>query len=219
MAAAAKPFDFAEFDAPMQEPNDTPAIALTTTAAPAKTYSQDELDAAIAEACTNAVTSIAAAEALKQTALLDAIAARLADGTNTEFTGVEDHIDALTNVAEAIVTEYCRASAIAHPVDAATAMVARYLHAANDGANAALIVPADTTKRAKTAIEKALAERGGDHVTIATDNALSRGELRLEWRGGAMTQNHDDLAKQIKDLFAAAKSGRTRQSPKKEQLS
>jgi len=219
MAAAAKPFDFAEFNAPAQQPVAEPSLALAPTPTREKTYSQDQLDAAIADARADTVKSIAAGEALKQTALLDTIAARLTDAADAETIGVENHIGTLTDIAETIVTEFCKSAAIAHPVDAAVAMLDRYLRATDTDAGATLILPASTTKRAQTSIQKALAERGGDHIAIATDSALSRGELRLDWRGGAMTQTHDALAKQIKDLFATTSPGRTRQSPKKEQLS
>lgn len=221
MAAAAKPFDFAAFDAPPAHIGDQHVIATTSAplTSPAKTYSQEALDTAIADARADAEKTIVAAEAVKQTARLESIAVRLADTADTEMAGIENHIETLTNVAEAIVTEFCKATAIAHPVDTAIALLERYLRAAEDSAGASLVLPADTTKRTKTAIEKALAEHGGDYIGLTTDNALLRGELRLEWRGGAMSQTHDALAAQIKDLLAATKPGRTRISPKKEQLS
>lgn len=219
MPAAAKPFDFAEFDAPTPESDRAPAIALAPSPAPAKTYSQEELDAAIADTRADAAKSIAATQALKQTALLETIAAHLADTADTEIAGIESHIEALTNLAETVVTEYCKAAGIAHPVDAAIEMLERYLRAADDSAGATLVLPSKTTKRARAAIAKALAERGGDHIAIASDETSSRGEMRLEWRGGAMTQSHDALEKQIKGLFAATKPISPRQSPRKEHLS
>lgn len=221
MPAAAKPFDFAEFDAPTPDSDDAPTIALATAAAPApaKTYSQEEMDAAVASARADAAKSVAAEEALKQTALLNAIAARFTDTADAETVGMERHIETLTNLAETIVTKYCKAVGVAHPVDAALAMLDRYLRAADESAGATLVLPVKTTKRTRTAIEKALAQRGSDHIAIATDESLSRGEMRLEWRNGAMTQNHDALEKQIKDLFAAAKPISPQRSSRKEQLS
>ncbi len=212
MAAAATPFDFSAFDAPAPIRPSTIAVAQDVS----KTYTQKELNAAVSQARKDAVKSIAAAEALKQTALLEVIATGLTDASAAEIDGLAEHIETLTNVAQTIVTEFCVAGAIAHQTETALAMIDRYLKAANDGAGATLVLSSKTTKRGRAHIEKALAEHGGDHIAIVTDASLTPGDVRLEWRGGAMTRTRDAITEQIKDIFAATKINRTPRSLKKE---
>ncbi len=210
MAAAARPFDFGAFDAP---------APVATAPEPSAVYSQADLDAAVAQARKDAVKSISAGEALKQTALLEAIAARLTQTTAAEIDRVAEHIETLTDVAETIVKQFCISSAAAQQTEAALAMADRFLRASDDDAGAALVLPGRTPKRGIAHIKKTLAERAGDQISITTDNALSPGEIRLEWRGGAMTRNHDDINAQIEAIFAATKVSRRGRSTKKETTS
>ncbi len=212
MAAAARPFDFNAFDAAAPV---APALGAAAPE-PATAYTQAELDAAVAEARKDAVKSIAAGEALKQTALLEAISARLADAASSEIDGVADHLETLTGITETIVKQVCIASAAAQQTEAIMAMADRFLRAADDDAGATLVLPGKTTKRARAQIEKSLAERAGDQITVLTDNALSPGEVRLEWRGGAMARTHDDINARIEAIFAATKPSRAARSARKE---
>ncbi len=212
MAAAARPFDFSAFDAPAPL---TPT-PVASEPEPATSYTQAELDEAVAQARKDAVKSIAAREALNQTALLESISSRLTETTVAEIDRVAEHIDMLTDVAETIVKEFCITSAAAQQSEAALAMVDRFLRATDDAAGATIVLPAKTAKRGLARIKKAIAERAGDQVTVTTDAALSPGEIRLEWRGGAMARNHDDINAQIEAIFAATKVSRSGRSTKKE---
>lgn len=200
MPAAATPFDFSDFDAPAAAP--TP-IKMRTK--PAVTYTQGELDNAIAEARKDAVKAIAAAEAIKQTALMDEIAARLNQSREAENERIAQHIETLTAIAENIVTTFCADAGLARQGDMALGLVDRFLRASETRAEATLVISAKTSKRCRARIEKALAGRDADHVALVTDKAMAQGDARLEWRGGAMAQSGDEIRQQIKALFSATR--------------
>jgi|GEM_PF-3232037 len=201
MPAAATPFDFNDFDAPVAAPA---PIKMRTK--PAVTYTQAELDDAIAEARKDAVKAIAAAEAIKQTALMDEIAARLNRSLDAENARIAQHVETLTAIAENIVTTFCADAGLARQGDIALGMVDRFLQASETRAEATLVIPAKTSKRCRARIEKALADREADHVAIVADKAMAQGDARLEWRGGAMAQSGDDIQEQIKALFSATRT-------------
>lgn len=198
MPSQAKPFDFAAFEA-------AAAVDNQSEAASEKSYSQAELDAACAKAREEALSSMLAGEARNQSACLETIAARLSVATSTEIDGVAAHIDRLTALSREIIETFCTHAAAIQQTEAALALVDQFLKADPDTPPACLTLSSKTTKKTRTAIEKAVAAKDvSGAIAIEIDDALSPGELRFNWRGGAMSCSQEEVHKQIADLFSAA---------------
>ena len=209
MAASAKAYDFADFDAPE-----------SSEAAAEELFTRAELGAACAQARDDAAKTIAAGEARNQTALLQSIADRLAETASGEVEGVADYAAMLTETAQALVEEFCIAASVAQQADAAKALIERCLKTPTDVAPVTLFLSSKTPAAARTLIEKAMAERAaGDLVGVEKDTALAPGELRLEWRGGEATRDHETLRVQIREIFAAAAPRAPHRKKKKEPTS
>lgn len=193
MAALAKPFDYTAFDKIESEDDGSPAVS----------YSQEQLEAAIAEARADLMVEINEEHRSATATALSEIADALETAITDSGSQLRIHCEAVTLAAREIVHAYCATAAETFTSDKAMAMIDHYCEHAC-AMEADLMVPPSTPKKLLTELRKEISSRHpGASISISTDKALKAGDIRLAWRGGAMEHNTTDMARQIDEIFDA----------------
>ncbi|HBK91266.1 MAG TPA: hypothetical protein DDZ68_06310 [Parvularcula sp.] len=186
MSALARPFDFADFGAP-QEAGAAPAAAEATAPGASLDAARTE---GVVEGRRLAMETIAADEA----AALARIAAALEDAkASMKEARARDQADTL-NAASLFLEEFCAGLAERREIDAALDLLRRLIAHSDDRRAARLVIARASRERLAPKIEAAIRDRRiDDFVTLESDPSLSRGELRLEWRGGEARRTRREI--------------------------
>ncbi len=203
MTAASQPYDFDEF-------------ADTTPAQAAPIYSAAELEAARNDARTEALACALASEAAKQTELFATIADRL-DETAREIDNiVADHIATLTDAARDITQQICTSALQTTQTEQALSLIDHYLAHEREKTIATIFISNEAPEETRNIIQNTIAGRGKSGVfTVERRPDLVANDIRIEWRGGALSHSPDDISKQIVAIFNGVKTAATRHSPDK----
>lgn len=196
MSALAKPFDYTSFDPAEPAPAEPQE----------RTYSQAELEEAVAAARKQALETARSEEATRQTLALTDIATALSDEIEKARDERNIQIDYLTEIAERLVTQCCLNAITNIQKETALGLVKKHLTAEATVMRAVLYVSVKTTARTKNNIKQAIADIDPEHaISIETDQTLRPGEIRLAWRGGELARLDETMKTQITEIFASAK--------------
>ena len=192
-ASHAKPFDFDEFvdDAPAPEPQ----------------FSAADIVAARQEGFNAALAAENLKTAQTQIEMLQNIAAKF-DETEQNFSQAKAKcVSNLCEISREVVTALCLHIADQHKIDHAINILEKYLNETPDGAPCTVLLPENSSDEAVVALENVIAEKTGrNFVTIKKSAALAGADCRIEWQGGAMTNDWNRVIDEINSLFASVPS-------------
>lgn len=172
-------------------------------------FTEEDLTQACAEARADALRENIIAEAKKQTELLNRILDIVESSRSAFHATVPEQRDALTQTSRAFIERYCRNVATKRESDAALALLDEYLALAPDRKPVLLALPEHAAKEVIALLEDGLNERGvSDFVEISASNTVADGDCRIEWRGGAMARNLDEMIDEIDRIFSSLGEGR-----------
>ncbi|NWG91086.1 MAG: hypothetical protein HXY21_01065 [Parvularculaceae bacterium] len=188
-----RPFAFADFRS---------ADKSAAAARDARAYSADDIADARAEGVAEgrrlAMESIAADEAVA----LDRIALAL-EANRRGFENRLAEIRAETLAAARILFEtFGEELAAAREVEIAESFLRRLTENSEDRRDVAMFLNSRSLARLRPRLEATLDRRGlAEFVTLADDEALEPGEVRLEWRGGSAKRTRAEIAAAVSAVF------------------
>ena len=189
----AKSFEFDEFG------SDNEAAEPVFTAA--------DLETARREAREAALTSLIAEQANAQTELLEKIAAQLSAAEQDFEKALAQRRDSLIAAAREIVSAFCDGLAADRQIDFALKLLDKYLAAAPDQTPVTLFLPENTPAAEIAAVKKTIARRkAGKFASVKTSADVTRGDCRIEWRGGAVKRDLQKINEEIKTIIASVDS-------------
>ena len=192
---AAKPFDFDEFGAERETPEPK--------------FTNADIEEARREAKAAALASILAEQARVQSDILSQISNQLA-AANCEFdNALTDYRTVLAETARAIVTSFCAGAAADRQIEIALGLLDKYLAATPDKAALTILLPHNAPDDSIKALKKEVASRNiAGFVSVETSAAISTGDCRIDWRGGAIRRDLKVINEDIKTIFASVDSER-----------
>jgi flagellar biosynthesis/type III secretory pathway protein FliH len=188
-ALAAIPYDFNE---------------LRETEAGRPSYSEEDLEKACAEARANALRESIISVAQKQTEVIDKLLAHIETSRDFFYSAIEEQRETLTQTARTFIERYFRNIATKRETDTALALLDDYLAMAPDKKPVALALPEGIDDDVTALLQDSLNERNvSDFVELTTRGNIADGDCRIEWRGGAMARNLDEMLEEIDRIFSS----------------
>lgn len=173
-------------------------------AKPGRSYSAEDFEKACAEARAEAVKEYIITEAQKQTEILAKLLTNVENSRSIFHSALQEQREALTQTARAILERYCRNIATNRELDAALALLDDYLAIAPDKTLVVLALPERAGEDVIALLRDGLNERNvSDFVDVTKSSAISDGDCRIEWRGGAMARNFDEMIVEIDRIFSS----------------
>lgn len=187
-AAQATPFSFDAFDA--ENPD----------AAEPRAIPADEAAKAVEEARREALNDARLREMQHQTALLKTIISELKTNASAIDAAVEARSAELNDGAAAIVKRFCEGTALDREADLAIGLLGEFIEQAPEKTKATILLPhaAESVKRVRDYVEAA---KLSHLIAVEQSEALAPGDVKIEWRGGAMRRSLESAVAQIDSLL------------------
>lgn len=212
-AARIIPFAYEDFapkaEAPAPPPS-TPNEAHESLGAPRLT--EADLEAAFARGVVAGETS-AAARAVSGAARIEMIAAGIAAEAARRVTALDHDRSVLRRDVRDFLNAFCRRLAADKAATLALTLVDRLLAGSAGDDAATLFVSEETFAEWGDDLHSALARKAGAaSIELGSDGALTGGECRLQWRGGAAHHDNTIVAAEIDRILALARADDTEDS-------